>query len=233
MTSQRYIASDLTHFVGRRENDDDSRYRLLVDIVKKGRLTAPPGCGKADGVQVLVVNEAGRASANNLIRPAAVCFCDIPLADLAIHMRKYSHFGLAFSKDFLTAKGATPVYYISRTTLDDGRPLGEKFDHHIRDILTTFDELNRQQAALDPVLAGKLADLQRFCEWNIFAFLKFFDHGLADGDENNYYFEREWRTLSNVEFAAADIARIIIPRHYARSLRADLPDYCGELVFSQ
>lgn len=233
MTSQRYIASDLTHFVGRQEADDDSRYRLLITIAQSGWLTSSPDGGKADGVQVLAVDESEPASGNNLIKPAAVCFCDIPLADLAIHMRKYSHFGLAFPKAFLVAKGATPVYYISRVTLDTGRPLAEKFDHHIREILTTFDDLSRHPAGLDPGLAGRLAALQHFCEWNIFAFLKFFDPGLADGDENNYYFEREWRTLASVNFTLEDIARIILPRRYARRLRLDLPDYCGEVVFSR
>lgn len=233
MTSQRYIASDLTHFVGRRRTDDASRYRLLIDIVKSGRLTAPPHDGTADGVQVLVVDENEPASGNNLVKPAAVCFCDIPQADLAIHMHKYSHFGLAFSKTFLVGKGATPVFYISRDTLDGGRPLREKFDHHIREMLTTFEDLSRHTDGLDPALAGKLANLQRFCEWNIFAFLKFFDHGLADSDENNYYFEREWRTLANVDFRLDDISRIIIPRLYAKPLRADLPAYCGEVVFSK
>jgi hypothetical protein len=32
---------------------------------------------------------------------SAICFCDIPEADLTIHMGKYGPFGLAFTKKFL------------------------------------------------------------------------------------------------------------------------------------
>ena len=42
-----------------------------------------------------------------------VCFCDIPDSDLAIHVNKYSRFGLAFKKEFLIAKGACPVFYVA------------------------------------------------------------------------------------------------------------------------
>lgn len=203
----------------------------MLEIIKSGWLTSSPHGIKTEGIQVLVVDEQARASDNNLIRPAAVCFCDIPLADMAIHMHKYSYFGLAFPKSFLITKGATPVYYISKDTLDAGQPLWRKFDHHIREFLTTLDTLSREND-ISPAAAA-LANLQHFCEWNIFAFIKFFDYGLADTDENNYYFEREWRTLANVRFTLGDVARIILPRQYARKLRADLPDYCGEVAFSK
>jgi Putative abortive phage resistance protein AbiGi, antitoxin len=42
-----------------------------------------------------------------------VCFCDIPVADLALHARKSSPFGLAFRKSLLLEKGASPVFYVA------------------------------------------------------------------------------------------------------------------------
>jgi Putative abortive phage resistance protein AbiGi, antitoxin len=42
-----------------------------------------------------------------------VCFCDIPTPDLAIHVGKYSKFGLAFTKEFLIEQGACPVFYVA------------------------------------------------------------------------------------------------------------------------
>ena len=45
-----------------------------------------------------------------------ICFCDIPVTDLEIHMTKYSRFGLSFLKDFLVRKGATPVMYVAENS---------------------------------------------------------------------------------------------------------------------
>ena len=47
-----------------------------------------------------------------------MCFCDIPVGDLGLHMRKYSPFGLAFKKDFFAEQGALPVFYVPEA----GRP---------------------------------------------------------------------------------------------------------------
>src|SRR5689334_24442201 len=87
-----------------------------------------------------------------------VCFCDIPVEDLPLHMKKYSQFGLAFSKGFLIGKGATPVFYVSETSLvrenwkfpsPAGRnlllPLKEVFDNYEDDWYRLLDanQLNR------------------------------------------------------------------------------------------
>ena len=40
------------------------------------------------------------------------CFCDIPVEDLKIHVKKYSRFGLAFDKNLIVNKGGAPVNYI-------------------------------------------------------------------------------------------------------------------------
>jgi hypothetical protein len=55
-------------------------------------------------------------SSNNLINPDMVCFCDIPIGDLGIHIKKYGQFGLAFKKSFLIERGANPVLYVERNS---------------------------------------------------------------------------------------------------------------------
>lgn len=43
------------------------------------------------------------------------------------------------------------------------------------------------------------------------AFIKLFDPMLADDDPQNYYMEREWRCLQNVEFTLDDIVNVYMP----------------------
>lgn len=46
-----------------------------------------------------------------------VCFCDIPVELLGLHMLKYSRFGLAFKKTFLVRQGVTPAFYVAADSL--------------------------------------------------------------------------------------------------------------------
>ena len=54
----------------------------------------------------------GRISDETAIQPVIVCFCDIPISSLKLHMGKYKQFGIAFLKPFLVAQGANPVFYL-------------------------------------------------------------------------------------------------------------------------
>jgi len=67
--------------------------------------------------------------------PEIVCFCDIPVDDLHIHIGKYGRFGLAFLKSFLVERGANPVFYVARNStvrvvadLSDGERLQEALE---------------------------------------------------------------------------------------------------------
>lgn len=82
--SQGYVSTELTHFVGAKARADEDRYQLLRTILSTGRL------GTAFGASVgWMVSHSELPSSNNMFRPTIVCFCDIPLEHLAIHMKKY------------------------------------------------------------------------------------------------------------------------------------------------
>jgi len=114
---QRYVSGELTHFVGRGRSRR-YQFELLVKILKTGWLVArglqPEGSKPVDHVTTTHFRWDRKLSDNMMYLPSMVCFCDIPVADLGLHVSKYGRFGLAFSKDFLVPKGASPVFYIAK-----------------------------------------------------------------------------------------------------------------------
>jgi hypothetical protein len=110
--NQRYVSNELSHFVGRRQSEEE-QYNLLVDIIlKTGWLTHPPHHDPAKP-RTLGLDLSKPISTDDMFKYQVVCFCDIPLSDLAIHTKKYSRFGLAFEKQFLIDRGACPVFYVA------------------------------------------------------------------------------------------------------------------------
>src|ERR1051326_2613582 len=110
---QRYVSKELTHFVGARLTTLDEQYSLLVKILRDGWLG--PG-EKYYGGNVWYGPQMEKSpSSNEFVEISNMgCFCDIPAVDFAIHMTKYSRFGLAFYKPTLISKGVRPIYYVPR-----------------------------------------------------------------------------------------------------------------------
>lgn len=124
MTLQRYVSEELTHFVGRGKTEEE-QYSVLVDgILGSGWLRHSPGNevpGPAEvlesgGVSLSIAPNDPDISPGELYRPQVVCFCDIPVSDLELHVRKDSPFGLSFLKPFLIGKGASPVFYVAKNS---------------------------------------------------------------------------------------------------------------------
>ena len=242
---QRYVSPDLTHFVGRRLPNQEKQYQRLKQIIKGGVLrVGPPSIQDPRTYHGLTIYTGRQLSSNNGYQGSFVCFCDIPLGDMAVHMEKYSHFGLAFSKEFLAEKGAIPVMYIPFR----GRPALLPFAHYGRRRVASqavaFDEFwrcfNRLREPINRLArdsgerqtASDLKKTMQFLDFNILSHLKFFDHNLHDVANRNYYMEREWRVIRNVRFGLGDIQRIIIPERFSRRLRKAFPQFNGELFFS-
>jgi len=238
-TIQRYISKELTHFVGRGLPEEE-QYLLLVDIITSGWLTHPPHM--LDVTPHLEVRTRGRISMNEMYNPTVVCFCDIPVADLRIHVSKYSRFGLSFLKQFLISKGANPVFYVAKNSIVGNPAKGystraEEFDKVMDTYQSLFslvtDALSRREGkGRTPQNATQtFVDVQFFLDYNIFSFLKMFDDSLPDEDPENFYMEREWRVLGNLRFEMDDVYRVILPQTFATRLRKDVPTYTGEITF--
>jgi hypothetical protein len=248
---QRYVSDELTHLTGRGKSDEDA-YAALLSILRSGTLrhsgeATPHGTFPHNPLGGAVEwNPAADLIAHEMFKADIVCFCDIPVPDLAIHVRKYSRFGLAFPKAFLLGKGATPVFYVaSDAATPGGDTLSEHFDAEVRRFHRFFQLVRDAHHARGPGdrregVSEEEADrdlfmlsmrVMAFLNSRVLAFVKFFDGQLPPDDERNYYMEREWRVLGGVSFDMADVSRVLIPGAYGARLRSDLPDYAGQVSF--
>ena len=41
-----------------------------------------------------------------------VCFCDIPLSDIAEHTQKYGNYAIGLKKTWAMEQGVTPILYV-------------------------------------------------------------------------------------------------------------------------
>ena len=252
--SQRYISKELTHFVGRGKPGEE-QYQLLLTILSTGELRSDPN-RRPGSPRACWTTINASFSEREMYHFPGVCFCDIPVADLPIHIGKYSPFGVAFSKGFLVTRGASPVFYIANDSEIDP---GGNADAGIRQSSVTpytrtmlFNEMlesfHRSSSALlmaastvkdteDPKarelaeIGNRLAQLASYIHEYVFSYCVPFNSALDESDERHFYMEREWRALSDVRFSLADVERVVLPPAYAARLRADLPDYSGQVSF--
>jgi hypothetical protein len=176
------------------------------------------------------MNRGARLSRNELFVPEVVCFADIPIDELRIHMVKYSEFGIAFPKHFLLTFGACPVLYVPTTArvgprnlqLEERPTMAAEFDRMAQE----FDRLIVQDgfARVDSAEVMNFRDLAFFLVHRIFSHIKAFDPMLAEDDPSNYYMEREWRVLGYVRFTLQDISRVIVPSTFLERAQCDLDE---------
>ena len=172
-----------------------------------------------------------------MISPSMVCFCDIPVEDIGIHVQKYSLFGISFTKDFIVSKGGCPLFYIPRKAAVHFEELPHKdgyFDKYCKELYNYFDNLMSKmihENTTNQPEYKQVLNLHRLLFNQILSYIKFFDHTLPEDHADNYYFEREWRVLGNLYFRLECVQRIIMPKSYAKRFREDFPEYYGQLYF--
>lgn len=263
--AQRFVSRYLTHFVGRKfhvEDSDDyldspereeAQYEVLTTILRRGQLCPDPKApGGGGGTYSVSVGGMEALTSNAMFSVDAVCFCDIPITDLGVHMDKYSQFGLSFAKPFLIERGVSPVFYLAMNALQRVQTDGahetrrEYFNRmgaeYSRVRAFIFSGGTEPRSEEDPDLTDlfarrpelrkdvavrrlckRLAFVTEFFDAHVLGYLKSFDDKLPFDSADNFYMEREWRATRRIDFSPVDLACVILPRRYMRRLRRDLP----------
>jgi hypothetical protein len=247
-TMQRYVSKELTHFVGRNPREEttnkdllwEAQYKTLLKIIEEKCISYPPHqrVQITPGLKYGAISRnhvvlKGKFSSNDMIVPSMVCFCDIPIEDLGIHIRKYSHFGLSFQKSFLIKFGANPLLYVERNSAIKSTTRSKYFDKKVELYLkycscfSCFNNPNKLEST--PIECQEIDDFML----NLLSYIKFFDTNKSDDDEENFYMEREWRSPYYIYFEIEDIRRIILPNSfYGKKFLKDVPGYAGQITFS-
>ena len=251
--TQRYVSNELTHFVGRSLRDEkkdenqiwDEQYGILRKIIHEKRISYSPHETSEGGLEYGTPSRnyfefQSKFSNNGMIVPGMVCFCDIPLEDIAIHISKYSHFGLSFQKSFLIKQGTTPVFYVEKNSIIRNYPsqkntarseyFDEMVDHYIKYCNNWLNYIKNFPCKIEP-RSKECIEIGEFM-LDLLSYIKFFDANKSDADEENFYMEREWRSLFYINFEIENIRRIILPSSFSKRFRSDVPEYYGEITFS-
>lgn len=117
-----------------------------------------------------------------------VCFCDIPLSRISVHVKDYGKYGLGMSRSWAIRKGLNPILYISAKA-----PISESIFQVVR--WAGKDARNDQTQDVN----DKIYKHTNF----ILAHIKALSREMSDVDgiiiTKEFYQENEWRYVPRVE----------------------------------
>lgn len=143
------------------------------------------------------------------------CMCDIPFKDLRIHILRYGHYGIAFNKiDAITAGRFNPVLYVHKE-----QHLFKLADKLLQDL----DKLSAPNKELEQTLLKFLGILGVYIKRSdLTAPIDILDKEIDKQQNNNFYYEREWRSAFVWKFKKSDIEAIMVPRKSFLDLKSFL-----------
>ncbi|MCP3996607.1 MAG: hypothetical protein GY722_16350 [bacterium] len=229
----QYTSDELFHFVGcAAPTDDDANFETLKTILGSGWISHPPHRQQHEP-ETLTLNHGGSLPDGGLVVPQVVCFADIPPRALGIHISKYGRFGLSLSREYLVSIGVRPVTYFPLKTGPGecryGAPCLEQIAHvheAVASRLEGHEGGSRVTWGADIETLEDAADqLNTIVAKEFLAFLKPFDSRLPHDHDHNFYMEREWRRLGNVEIQEAHVVTVIVPQSHYENAVAELEPF--------
>lgn len=192
---QRFTSEVLWHFTGRNKSEDEA-YERMVSILRTGRLKA-----SQEEVEFRFVN-VNTKDLQKLAGHPVCCLADIPFKDLHIHAERYKRHALGFHKESVIGNHFQPILYVNQ--------YADFFPRFMQAKAELEAAMNGSETA-----AKKFEDLMRLLASVMKSGdLKSNPVDNPDWDQlqtNNFYYEREWRSLHDWNFTPDDLALIVLP----------------------
>ena len=136
MADQQYVSHELTHFVGsglkqKEGNYEREQYNLLRTILEQKCLKAGEKATCDELGWLFSELHTKTFSSNEKYEGEWISFADIPVGQFGKHMSNFSHFGLAFEKQFVASRGANPVFYVLKSSKFDNLTRKQLFDDQV------------------------------------------------------------------------------------------------------
>ena len=191
---QRFASEVLWHFVSREKSDEDS-YEILLSVLRTGLKVGP------QKEQFKVFNQKTQ-KAEALDGYPVACLADIPLKDLHIHAERYGSFAIGFHKASAILNGFNPVLYVNQysSVFHKFMEFVGEIDQDIEKSPEVYKKYDRLRNLLGSI--AKSGDLMASPQA---------DPKLDHLQMNNFYYEREWRSLASWDFKSEDVALILLP----------------------
>lgn len=156
------------------------------------------------------------------------CVADIPLQHISYHANRYGKIAIGFHRSSIVKAGFNPVMYSLENTellnliysgyteIDNvdswsARENLESLEKEVQELLSDHEineyiDFSNVESELDGIDSSKELIEENYS--NLLAYIKTFDESEFD----SIYCEREWRSTSEFNFTAEDIAIIILPK---------------------
>jgi hypothetical protein len=196
---QRFSTRVLWHFTGYKKTNEKA-FEILNAILETKNLRV-----SEKFTEVLMHDGQKR------LGYSIACMCDIPFRDLRIHMLRYGQFGIAFHKrDAIRNGHFNPVFYVHRNNVlfQKAKNLLNAIESEVKPDTSLHKNLQEYFLMIGGYV--KRGDLTRIIE---------LDSEVDSTQENNFYYEREWRTLFSWKFEDTSIAAIMMPQSFLTSFR--------------
>ncbi|MCU0651543.1 MAG: abortive infection system antitoxin AbiGi family protein [Candidatus Omnitrophica bacterium] len=208
---QRFSAKVLWHFTGYNKSSKDS-FARLVSIAKEGLLKISDR-----SFPIKMPNGEKR------IGFPSSCVCDIPFKDLRLHILRYGGFGIAFNKEKAILTGHfNPVLYINKNHI---------FFKHAEKILPELERLESSCGNSKQVLQEYLKMMGTYVKRCDLTSIIHLDPKIDEEQNNNFYYEREWRSAYDWNFIRGDVVTVMMPQDYIGLFQEELKGSKGEGVF--